>query len=571
MYSARQSNDRTGDDKAAKTSGSASGAPTDGSSQEEYIYQLTCDLEKEKARKGKLYSSVLALSEELKELKDTTSSLLAASAYANRTWYDGGLWRGPELLPDVLRGSGGFGDGTLIREPVSLTDLFLDLVIVTAFSRVGETIQVLGSGGGMAVNGAVVSYFLVFWLIWEKESSYATRFDTTDLSSQAETLLTCFAVLFGSLSVTSSFDNEDCTRIMVVAAFVALLHFCLHFRVAYLYRDAHFQSDGYFAKKYAIMTMVMTFAEFVTWIVGIAFVSVESKRRWVVFLVGILLSLRVPKAFISNDFHAASSKRGVLFILLLGYALQNMIQVAGPFFDYLSPSLEQYLFLGAICFILFCIKLLYVDDTYSIDPRDHALLVNRIAAFFFNIGQFLLLMSTTTLWAGLNVLTHNYFAGSGALSNNAKSLVSGGFAAVIFSILFIKSMHIRRIPLNPQHEKLFYFTYTLQLLTYTAIITFSLSLCFSNNPHLSFLTIDQKQIVFALAAASLLLVAVSWMDEAIEARLYGNQAEEHRVQPFGFWTFMLQDDCYDDILLPHDNTLINTESDPLMRDPKPTY
>ena len=34
------------------------------------------------------------------------------------------------------------------------------------------------------------------------------------------------------------------------------------------------------------------------------------------------------------------------------------------------------------------VKLLYVDDTYSIAPQDHALLYNRAAGFCFHMGNF---------------------------------------------------------------------------------------------------------------------------------------------------------------------------------------
>ena len=70
--------------------------------------------------------------------------------------------------------------------------------------------------------------------------------------------------------------------------------------------------------------------------------------------------------------------------------MQSIILVASPFFDYQTPSMEQFFFLGLPCFLLFCIKLLYVDDSFSVDPKDHALLVNRAAGFFFH-GTFTLI------------------------------------------------------------------------------------------------------------------------------------------------------------------------------------
>lgn len=99
------------------------------------------------------------------------------------------------------------------------------------------------------------------------------------------------------------------------------------------------------------------------------------------------LSLPILTFSLSNA--AACTKRGVLFILLLGFLLQSVVVVATTFFEYDTPNWEQYSFIGAACLMLFCIKLLYVDDSSTL-TSDHALLVNRTAALCFNLGQFAL-------------------------------------------------------------------------------------------------------------------------------------------------------------------------------------
>jgi hypothetical protein len=50
--------------------------------------------------------------------------------------------------------------------------------------------------------------------------------------------------------------------------------------------------------------------------------------------------------------------------------------VASEFFTYQTPQYEHYCFVGAACLMLYCIKLLYVDDSDTL-AEDHALLVNR--------------------------------------------------------------------------------------------------------------------------------------------------------------------------------------------------
>lgn len=251
----------------------------------------------EKAAKRKLYSSLVKLANELKKTRSDFVPLQAQADYAAQSWYQGGMWRRPEVLPGVQQQQ----DRPISRQAIGLSDLFFNLVTVTAFTRVGMAVS---QRNGLDV--ASLLYFGVFWMIWSKETSYSTRFDTTDLSAQLVTLLTCFALIFGSLSTTSPINSEDGTRIMMVAAFCAILHFFLHIRVAMWYHDAIPDSIDAHVRSYAILTMILTFLETVTWVVGIVVVPTDSKYRWVVFLVGVILSMRAPRSFLSNDFHGTT-------------------------------------------------------------------------------------------------------------------------------------------------------------------------------------------------------------------------------------------------------------------------
>ena len=326
----------------------------------------------------------------------------------------------------------------------------------------------------------VLAYFAVFWQIWSKEASYSTRFDTSDISSHLETLLACFSLLAGSLSAFSDFNSAGSNRVMGVAGFVALLHMMLHIRVWFWFNDGgEVNTVNWSVKRYAVFTTIMNLFEATCWGVGLS-LPLESKWRGWVFLFGILLSMRLPRGFMPNDFHSACSKRGVLFILLLGFNLQSILVVASPYFQYWEPSIDQYMFVFLACFLMFMIKLLYVDDTYSIAPQDHALLYNGMAGFFFHMGNFILLFSVTVLGSGLNLLTQSFLAAAAALPSETKNLVCGGFSATIFSITFIKSMHIRRVPTDPKHQNMFYVAYFSQVVVVmvTVFISARSKLCF---------------------------------------------------------------------------------------------
>jgi len=247
-----------------------------------------------------------------------------------------------------------------------------------------------------------------------------------------------------------------------------------------------------------------------------------------------------------NDFQAACSKRGVLFILLLGFNLQSIVGVASPFFNYWDPTWDQYAFLFSACFLLFTIKLMYVDDTYSISPQDHALLYNRVAGFCFHVGNVVLLFFTTVLGAGLNLLTHSFLAAAAALPSDAKNLVCGGFSMVAFSIAFTKSMHIRRVPTNPKHERMFFIAYCTQLVGVLGVVFITARMCLLRESEVGILALlmrNEIQMLMVLVFFAVLILAMSWLDEAVELSLYSDSSEAnaYRVHPFGFFSCLKHD------------------------------
>jgi hypothetical protein len=201
----------------------------------------------------------------------------------------------------------------LLAAPISLSDLFFSLVVVTAFTRVGVGVSQKG-----ALELSHLLYFAVFWTVWSKEASYSTRFDTTDLSASVTTLVTSLAVLFACLSSQAPINTVDGTRIMIMAGAVAVLHCLLHVRVAMTtcapspgidLSNPSAAAEGApdplarHVRAYAVYNIAMNSCEALAWGAGIFVVPYGWEHRWAVFAVGILLALRIPRAFLSNDFH----------------------------------------------------------------------------------------------------------------------------------------------------------------------------------------------------------------------------------------------------------------------------
>jgi hypothetical protein len=262
----------------------------------------------EKAGKRKLFHSLVKIANELRDLREASEE--QGRVLGDHSWHEGGMWRAPQVLPAALQNTKSIHqvDRLAHRSAISLSDLFFSLVIVTGFTRVGVAVS---EQGYMTVTSCL--YFAIFWTIWQKEVSFSTRFDKTDLSAQIQTLLTCFAVLFISLSVQAPITSPDASRIMLMAGAVAILQFLSHVRVAFGTCSGPLSDDGVGAqqqqmlvehvRKYAFITMSMNLAEATVWIVGYFVVPYDWEYRWIVFLVGVLLALRVPRAFLAMDFH----------------------------------------------------------------------------------------------------------------------------------------------------------------------------------------------------------------------------------------------------------------------------
>jgi hypothetical protein len=194
--------------------------------------------------------------------------------------------------------------------------------------------------------------------------------------------------------------------------------------------------------------------------------------------------------------------------------------------------------------MFFCIKLLYVDDSSDTLAEDHALLVNRWAGFFFNVGQFCLLLSTTVMGSGLNLLTHDYLAATAALPGPAKTLVCGGFSAVLLSMFFIKSMHLKRVPTDPRNQALFIAAYIIQSIVLLAVVGLSAAMALGwTGRLLEALMQNDITLLFSLSLAALFVLIMSWLDEGVELVLYesAEDSRSFRIHPFGFWWFLKPD------------------------------
>jgi hypothetical protein len=104
-------------------------------------------------------------------------------------------------------------------------------------------------------------------------------------------------------------------------------------------------------------------------------------------------------------------------------------------------------------------------------------------------------------------------------------------------------MHIRRVPTNPKHEQLFLIAYFTQVVGVLIIVYITARMYFLPTSgsgeqiegFLALLMWNEIQMLFVLVVFALILLILSYMDEALELQLYSDasEASENRVRPFG--------------------------------------
>merc|ERR1712029_26840 len=92
-----------------------------------------------------------------------------------------------------------------------------------------------------------------------------------------------------------------------------------------------------------------------------------------------------------------------------------------------------------------------------------------------------------------------------------------------------------------KHERMFFVVYFTQLVGVLGVVFITAGMCLRGSSDdgglLSLLMRSEIEMLGVLVFFALVLIAMSWLDEAVELHLYSDtsEANEHRVQPFGFW------------------------------------
>jgi len=94
---------------------------------------------------------------------------------------------------------------------------------------------------------------------------------------------------------------------------------------------------------------------------------------------------------------------------------------------------------------------------------------------------------------------------------------------------------------------MFFTAYFTQFIATIGVVYITARMCFSRESDsgiLALMMVNEIGMLAVIVCFSIVLVGLSWLDEAIELHIYkdGAEASEFRVQPFGFWAFCKHDE-----------------------------
>jgi len=99
-------------------------------------------------------------------------------------------------------------------------------------------------------------------------------------------------------------------------------------------------------------------------------------------------------------------------------------------------------------------------------------------------------------------------------------------------------MHLRRVPADTAHRRLFFAAYGTQLFVTVAVVVATASMCLDTDGVFGQMYLTEIQTLSILCGLALFLLVIYWMDEAVELNIYDElaQARQFRVEPFGLWS-----------------------------------
>eukprot|EP00656_Telonema_subtile_P007131 TRINITY_DN13339_c0_g1_i2.p1 TRINITY_DN13339_c0_g1~~TRINITY_DN13339_c0_g1_i2.p1 ORF type:complete len:556 (+),score=108.70 TRINITY_DN13339_c0_g1_i2:36-1703(+) len=331
-----------------------------------------------------------------------------------KKWYENGLWQPPKLMRGPKGDSFKLADIELVAErEMSWSELFYDLIFVTAVAKVGEELK-----GGHFTVGVYILYILTVFGFWASSTNYGTRFHADDISSKGYFSLQMMGMVGISMNIPGSYgeDTSSLAALASSAAFIRGFEFLMHVRIA---RHFHVNPTATVAEvgfnrvvRYGFENALGALVQAILWLaLAIGWISM-SHSLWVFgadlfwrnfksllafsrfFAPAWFVSMTVCTFNNALPFHLPhyTERLGLIMIIMLGESVDGIcVQMQDG-----SNSSKLYGTVFAAYLVVYSMKLLYFD-VVVVDEDNHVM--RKSPRWFVGwdfLHQFLAVALTTT-------------------------------------------------------------------------------------------------------------------------------------------------------------------------------
>jgi len=299
----------------------------------------------------------------------------------------GSLWKPPRLI----RGEVVYANTEIERE-LSWSELFFDLIFVTAISRLGDEWR-----AAEISMSEYAAYFFVVWKFWGASCDYSTRFYTDDVSNKLFFFLFQFGVVGLAVNLRGGFRGGNFPYFAGFAAYIYLLNAIANARVYF-----HFRKVGkHKAAGWGKWNLILDCLRMAWWLCSVLLpVSLVPFVFVGAIVLGFLHEINVvmrrlsfgrmgiyPLTYVPLHIEHFTERLGGLVIIFLGECI-NGIAMAVP----KVQGFRLYAFLFGAFWIVYAIKLIYFDVNI-VETHQHAMRVKWSRGIFFWICHPLLGLS----------------------------------------------------------------------------------------------------------------------------------------------------------------------------------
>jgi len=271
-------------------------------------------------------------------------------------------------------------DSSLDKETVASTELFFDLVFLTAVAKLNEAVQ---DSIGFS---QYLAFFFTIWYFWLNSTHYSSIFGSDDIFHKLYYLIYGLGIVTFTMNVDGDWDTTAAYNVGLASAALKGLNALVFARtwvgiyVSSTSADSNAGADISQAEKLAmqkiLVLMLRNVGTGVLYLIGSVYVTDYREIIWwaavlcePLLVVVLTLLLTDDRSILSPPMEHFIERIEAFLIIALGFTILNLVEEPADF----SNTGQLVVNVGMGFMIVFNVKLLHFD-VEVVDHKDHALL-----------------------------------------------------------------------------------------------------------------------------------------------------------------------------------------------------